>query len=118
MKYVHPHEYGSEHVIIYATLCLRSRSENREYRRSRTQSALKDVKDPSGQDRTLESILKKVPPPERSIPWKYRGWISEKTCRMFKRRNEVKRRMKHGTERKRMLDRLKERIRVNIRRDR
>ena len=37
---------------------------------------------------------------------------------MFKRRNEVKRRMKHGTERKRMLDRLKERIRVNIRRDR
>ena len=37
---------------------------------------------------------------------------------MFKRSNEVKRRMKHGTERKRMLDRLKERIRVNIRRDR
>ena len=114
MNYLHPQEYGSDHVMIYATLWLRSRRENREYRRSRTESALKDVKDPSGQDRVIESILKKVPPPERAIPWKYRGWISEKTCRLFNRRNEVKRRMKHGTERKRMLSRLKERIRVNI----
>ena len=65
MKYVHPQEYGSDHVMIYATLCLRYRSENREYRRSRTQSSLKDVKDPNGQDRELESILKKLLPPER-----------------------------------------------------
>ena len=78
MNYVHPQEYGSDHVMIYATLWLRSRSENREYRRSRTESALKDVKNPSGQDRALESILKKVPPPERSIPCKYMVCFSEK----------------------------------------